>query len=171
MFFRPYMREPPFNSPIRLLGVSHNPHGLLLAEAKGGGSLQAYLDQHVGKTSLQLRSKWCSQAAEAVCFLHQKSVIHSGLRVENYLLHDQGLLLCDFGGSTSGNIDGGHLPDSGLFNPNKLWVSTEATDIFSLGSIFYTIMTDHWPYCHKVDGLFSLNKFPSTDQIVGGEVI
>jgi serine/threonine protein kinase len=151
-----------------------------------GGSLQAYLDQHVGKTSLQLRSKWCSQAAEAVCFLHQKGVIHSDLRVENYLLHDQDLLLCDFGGSTSGDIDGGHLPDSGFFNPNKLWVSTEATDIFSLGSIFYTITTDHWPYwshgpftsveekwpyCHKVDGLVSLNKFPSTDQIVGGEVI
>jgi serine/threonine protein kinase len=137
------MREPPFDSPIRLLGVSHNPHGLLLAEANGG-SLQAYLDQYVGKTSLQLRSKWCSQAAEAVCFLHQKGVIHSNLRVENYLLHGvDDLLLCDFGGSTNGNIVGGHLSDSGAFNPNKPWVSTGATDIFSLGSNFYTIMTDH----------------------------
>ncbi|KAL2820640.1 kinase-like domain-containing protein [Aspergillus granulosus] len=170
---------------VKFLGVSHDPQGLLLAEANGG-NLQTFLDQHVGMTSLRLRLRWCSQAAEAVCFLHHKGVIHSDLRVENYLLHDHDLLLCDFGGSTSGNIDGGHLPDSGFFNPSKPWVSTEATDIFSLGSIFYTIMTDHWPYrspgpftsveeklsyCDKVDELFSSNKFPSTDQVVGGPII
>lgn len=137
-------------------------------------------------TSLSLRLKWCSQAAEAVYFIHRKGVIHSDLRPESYLLHNHDLLLCDFGGSTSGNIDGGHLPDSGFFNPSKPWVSSEATDIFSLGSIFYAIMTDHWPYrspgpftsvqeklsySDMVDGLFSLNKFPPTDKLVGGPVI
>jgi serine/threonine protein kinase len=171
----------------RFLGVSHEPPGLLFAEACGG-NLQTYLDQHAGMTSLALRLKWCSQSAEAIAFIHQKGVIHSDLRLDCFLLQFNDLLLCDFGGSStaSGSIDGGHLPDSGFFNPNKPWVSTKETDIFSLGSIFYTIMTDHWPYrspgpftsvqekelyANKVDELFSLNKYPSTDDLVGGYVI
>jgi serine/threonine protein kinase len=88
---------------------------------------------------------------ESAHYIHQKGVIHSDLRPENFLLHSDSkgkleFLLCDFGGSTNGNIDGGHLPDSGVFNPCKPWVSTEAVDISSLGSVFYTIMTGHWPY-------------------------
>jgi serine/threonine protein kinase len=153
--------------------------------------LQAYIDQYNDTIDLSLRLKWCSQAAEAIQYIHQKGVIHSDLRPENYLLHTDStnkldLLLCDFGGSTSGTIDGGHLPDSGFFNPCKPWVSTEATDIFSLGSVFYTIMTGHWPYkspgpfnsmeemrAYKdmVDKLFALSKYPSVDDLIGGAVI
>jgi serine/threonine protein kinase len=153
--------------------------------------LQAYIDQHNDTIGLPLRLKWCSQAAEAIQYIHQKGVIHSDLRPENYLLHTDSankldLLLCDFGGSTSGAIDGGRLPDSGFFNPCKPWVSTEATDIFSLGSVFYTIMTGHWPYKppgpfnsmeemrtyeDMVDELFASSKYPSADDLVGGAVI
>ncbi|PYI34280.1 kinase-like protein [Aspergillus indologenus CBS 114.80] len=172
---------------IQFLGVSQDPPGLLLAEACGG-NLQTYLDQHVGMTSLALRLRWCSQSAEAIAFIHQKGVIHSDLRLDCYLLQHNDLLLCDFGGSstTSGSIDGGHLPDSGFFNPNKPWVSTREIDIFSLGSVLYTIMTDHWPYrspgpftsmqekelySNTVDELFGSNKFPSTDNLIGGHVM
>lgn len=135
--------------------------------------------------------KWRIQATEATCYIHQRGVIHSDLRPENYLLHTDGigvlnLYLTDFGGSTCGNIDGGHLPDSGFFNPRNPWVSTEATDIISLGSIFHTIMTGHWPYkspgpfksveeklCYdaKVDELFSQSKFPPVEDLTGGAII
>ena len=138
-----------------------------------------------------MRLKWCFQAAEAVQFIHQKGVIHSDLRPENFLLHalqEDGLSLqlCDFGGSTCGDIDGGHLPDSGFFNPQKPWESTEATDIFSLGSVFYTIMTGHWPYrspgpfvsvhaqsaySDMVDELFAAGEYPPVEHIIGGAVI
>nr|KMM68416.1 hypothetical protein CPAG_04743 [Coccidioides posadasii RMSCC 3488] len=115
----------------------------------------------IGVIDTVLRLQWCSQAAETIQYIHQKGVIHSDLRPENYLLHRNSggilnLFLSDFGGSTSGVIDGGHLPDSGFFDPRKPWVSTKATDIFSLGSVLYTIMTGHWPY--KCAGLFGSLK-------------
>jgi serine/threonine protein kinase len=62
------------------------------------------------------------QAAEAVHYIHQKGVIRPDLRPDNFLLQPDSkcnldLLLCDFGGLKSGDLDGGHRPDSGLFNP------------------------------------------------------
>ncbi|KAJ5343116.1 uncharacterized protein N7506_002940 [Penicillium brevicompactum] len=175
---------------IRYLGISEEPRGLLFEEASDG-NLQIYIDQHHDAIDLCLQKKWCRQAAEAVHYIHQKGVIHSDLRPENFLLHSDSkgkldLLLCDFGGSMSGEIDGGHLPDSGFFNPCKPWVSTEAVDIFSLGSVFYTIMTGHWPYKSPgpfnsmaekedydelVDTLFASQKYPPVDSIHGGTVI
>ncbi|KAJ5726494.1 uncharacterized protein N7483_007851 [Penicillium malachiteum] len=175
---------------IRYIGVSDEPRGLLLGEASDG-DLQNYIDQHYHDVDLSLRLKWCFQAAEAVHYIHQKGVIHSDLRPENFLLHSDSkskldLLLCDFGGSTSGDIDGGHLPDPGFFNPSRPWVSTEAVDIFSLGSIFYTIMTGHWPYKspgpftsmaekydyeEMVDDLFSRQQYPPVDDLLCGSLI
>lgn len=106
---------------IRFGGVSDDPFGLLFAEASDG-NLQNYIDQHHASIGMSLRFKWRTQAAEAIQFIHQRGVIHSDLRPENFLLHtivgnELDLLLCDFGGSTNGEIDGRHLPDSGFFNP------------------------------------------------------
>lgn len=163
---------------------------MLLAEASHG-NLQAYIDQHNDTINLPIRLKWRSQASEAIKFIHQHDVIHSDLRPENFLLHTNhtdapDLLLCDFGGSTCGAVDGGHLPDSGFFNPREPWLSTPATDIFSLGSVFYTIMTGHWPYSllgpfssaaekqayeEMVDAKFAACIYPPTDDHVGGNVI
>ncbi|KAI2764155.1 hypothetical protein DTO012A8_9517 [Penicillium roqueforti] len=178
-------------SIVRYIGTSEEPRGLLFDEASDG-NLQDYIDQHNDDIDLNLRLKWCCQAAEAVYYIHQKGVIHSDLRPDNFLLHSDSksklnLLLCDFGGSTNGgDIDGGHLPDPGFFNPSKPWVSTEAVDIFSLGSVFYTIMTGHWPYKspgpfrsvaenneyeERVDALFASQQYPSVDGLAGGAVI
>ncbi|TVY13037.1 Serine/threonine-protein kinase HT1, partial [Lachnellula arida] len=171
---------------IRFLGCSKEPKGLLFAEASKG-SLQAYLDHHNDKVNIHLRMAWRFEAGEAVQYLHSKGVIHSDLRPDNYLLNtDDSLCVCDFGGSTCGAIDGGGLPDSGFFNPGNGWVSTMGTDIFSLGSVYYFIMTGHWPYKlpgpfvsvaekleyeERVDALFSKGEFPLVDNLAAGTII
>ncbi|KAJ3578069.1 hypothetical protein NPX13_g2494 [Xylaria arbuscula] len=134
------------------LGWQDTVRGLLLAEASHG-SLQRYLEENHDTISTPIRRKWCRQVVESIAYIHGRGVIHSDLRPDNFLVHaitpkSLDLWLCDFGGSTCEKLglDGKHLPDPGFFNPNSEWVSTTATDIFSVGSILYAILTGHWPY-------------------------
>lgn len=173
--------------PFRFLGAcyDYDPRGLKFAEANQG-SLQQYIDNRFHELRPGTQILWCLQAAEAIAYIHSKGVIHSDLRPANFVLHLQtsgrlNIYLCDFGGSTYKNLSGSQLPDPGFFDPRKNWVSTEATDIFSLGSVFYTIMTGHWPhwvageerqaYMQRVDDLFSNSEFPSIDRLRGGPII
>ncbi|KAB5575787.1 hypothetical protein GE09DRAFT_1093341 [Coniochaeta sp. 2T2.1] len=58
--------------------------------------------------------------------------------------------LCDSGGSVCARLglDGEQLPDTPFFDPWMESESTPAADIFSLGSVFYTIQTGCWPKTH-----------------------
>lgn len=166
--------------------------GLLLAEASHG-NLQQYIDENNSFIPLSLRKKWCRQTAESITYLHSLGVIHSDLRPDKFLVlatstASLDIWLCDFGGSTCEELglDGGHLPDAGFFDPTQEYVSTPATDIFSLRCILYTILTGHWPYKspgpfktteemdkydQKVDLLFRQRKFPDLGGLIGGKVI
>lgn len=167
--------------------------GIYLAEASHG-SLQAYIDAN---SNLDLRTRWSLvlQASESIAFLHNKGVIHSDLRPENMLVHsmeaspskDLNLWLCDFGGSFCEvlGLNGCHLPDDPFFDPRLPPKATPAMDIFSLGSVIYTIMTGHWPFCgspppqnkerfdyqDEVNNLFRDGVFPDVTNISGGQVI
>ncbi|KIV97856.1 hypothetical protein PV10_01560 [Exophiala mesophila] len=177
-----------------------NDTGILLSEAVHG-NLQAYIDSNNPTIDTALRWKWSLQAAEAIAYLHEKGVIHSDLRPENYLVHatveprddvdpspSLDLWLCDFGGSVCEELglDGGHLPDDPFFDHRKPWVSTRETDIFSLGSVFFNILTGYWPYREgpppksmegiiayekEVNELFTASKFPDVSKSSGGNVI
>ena len=99
------------------------------------------------------------------------------------------LLLCDFGGAKCDdlNVDGNHLPDYPFYDPIQGNRRSPATDIFSLGSIFYTILTGLWPYRSsggpfisveemleydaKVNKLFLQQQYPCVTGLVGGKVI
>ena len=163
--------------------------GLLFVEASHG-NLQKYIDENNGLISLPIRKKWCRQLTEAIQHLHGNGVIHSDLRPENCLLDASAapldLLLCDFGGSMCRDLglDGRGLPDPPFWNME--WESTPATDIFGLGSTFYTIMTGHWPYKsvhpseqeedkwdyeERVMTLLKDGVYPNVDGVIGGTVI
>lgn len=120
-------------------------------------------------------------------------MIHSDIRPENFLVHATSptsldLWLCDFGGSTCEELglDGGHLPDSGFYDPKSQPESNTHTDIFSIGSVIYTILTGHWPYRssgpfrtgdemeeyrQKVDDSFELGRFPDVNGLFAGKIM
>jgi serine/threonine protein kinase len=175
-------------------------NGILLSEASYG-NLQTFIDSHNTRMDASLRWRLATQAAEAITHLHENGVIHSDLRPENFLVHDTGeqsadglilvdLWLCDFGGSTCDvpKLDGGHMPDTPFFDPriSRPWESEPATDIFSLGSVIYVIMTGYWPfrtspppssaedmyrYQDQVNELFTKGTFPDVHEVQGGDVI
>lgn len=170
-----------------------HPSGILLAEASHG-NLQCYLHEHDSSITLRLRRKWFTQAVESIAFLHSRGVVHSDLRPENFLVHGTApisldLWLCDFGGSTCEELalSAEKLPDSGFFNPKLPWQPTCTVDIFSLGSVLYTIVTGHWPfrastrpfasmeemeeYEASVDANFADGKFPNVAGLLGGDII
>ncbi|KAF2195603.1 kinase-like protein [Zopfia rhizophila CBS 207.26] len=183
---------------VPYLGVHAPSKGILLTEAKYG-NLQAYIDSKNAVIDDSLRRKWAVQAAEAIVYVHGQGVIHSDLRPENYLVHatdglpvgpspSLDLWLCDFGGSRCDELglNVNHLPDEPFFDPRMPWTSTPATDIFSLGSIFYTILTGHWPYMEgpspvtmeaknayetQVNWFFAAGIFPDVSNLSGGNAI
>jgi len=107
----------------------------LLVEAHNG-DLERYLEEHNNEIDDAQRSKWCTQAAEGVSYIHCKGVLHCDLQPANCLL-DQNLdlAICAFGGSHFGKLSRKGLPDSGFCDPNDKSPPSEAMDIFGLGSL------------------------------------
>ncbi|KAB8356466.1 hypothetical protein FH972_024049 [Carpinus fangiana] len=183
-------------NPTRCRYLECTDSGILLAEASHG-SLQAYVDSNQASMDPRLRWRFCLEVAEAIAYIHEHGVVHSDLRPENYLVNatttspdrqsSLEVWLCDFGGSMCAELklDGGHLPDDPFFDPRLPWTSTPATDIFSLGSILYTLLTGHWPYLNgppptdrtrydyeqEVNKLFKQGKFPDVTHINGGHIV
>ncbi|KAF2105676.1 kinase-like domain-containing protein [Lophiotrema nucula] len=159
-----------------------------LSEASNG-SLQAYLEKHNSIIGEPLRYKWCIELAEGFAYIHSRGVIHSDMRLDNVLVNATlGLWLCDFGGSTCDalGLNGGHLPDDPFFDPRLGFVSTPATDIFSLGTLLFVILTGHLPfgtglkgepftnwraYEEHVNERFEAGEFPEVAGLTGGNVI
>lgn len=177
---------PSTNTNNRFIGL-YEPQGLLFLEAKFG-ILKLYIDGHFDGISLKEKMFFHLQASEAVTFIHSKGVIHSDLRPDNFLVCSgtdgtNYLRLCDLGGSVYGDLNGGHLPDAGFFDPRKPRVSTEQTDIFALASVLYAITTGHWPHRERgdtrdheqyrtdVDRLFEQSVFPPVMHLEGGGII
>ncbi|KAH7012583.1 kinase [Microdochium trichocladiopsis] len=118
--------------------------GLVLAKADR--SLQEVLDKTWNATS-DFHKRWCVEAAKAVAYIHERGVYHCDLRPDNFLVLNNVLQLGDFGGAVclELGLDAKKLPDDGFFNLKP--EVTAHTDIFALGSILYSILTGHWPFC------------------------
>jgi serine/threonine protein kinase len=166
---------------------------LLLGEAKSRATFKFSSTRTILSIKLPQRKKWCHQSAEAVAFIHSRGVIHSDLRPENFLVHETApgcleLLLCDFGGAICKELglDGSQLPNDPFYDPTQGSEITTNLDIFSLGAIFYTILTGYWPYrtrtfvsegddyldyVDKVNSLFRQGRYPDVTGLVGGKVV
>ncbi|KAF2184978.1 hypothetical protein K469DRAFT_688208 [Zopfia rhizophila CBS 207.26] len=98
------------------------------------------------------------------------------------------ITLCDFSGSTCEklSVDGKQLSNPGFFNPNAEWMLTMVIDIFSVGSVLYSIISGHWPhrdpgpfksaedyrsYDERVEEHFRNREYPNVNGLFGGTII
>jgi serine/threonine protein kinase len=127
--------------------------------------------------------------AEGFDHIHSKDVIHSDTRLDNILVNAQlDLWICDFGGSKCGalELNGKHFPDDPFFDPRLGFVSIPATDIFSLGSLLFVILTGNLPfgtglkgepfddmqsYESYVNERFKRGEFPVVTGLIAGDII
>ncbi|KAH6973858.1 kinase-like domain-containing protein [Ilyonectria sp. MPI-CAGE-AT-0026] len=121
----------------------------LLLEFAANGNLHDYLMAHL-EVSLERRLAWCTEATEAVAYIHSKRILHCDIRQDNLLLDAKfDLKLADFQGQCF-SADGEILLDAHSLESTKAYLprkpadhASTRTDLFALGSAIYFIIMGH----------------------------
>lgn len=121
------------------------------------GNLRRVIN-HEGRPDLQISLKYFFQILHALNAAHDKGITHGGIKPENVVLDQAGnALLTDFGISSVAGVDASHNGASQIYvgvgtisymspeqfrNPNS---SSVKSDIYSLGIMFYEMLTGKVP--------------------------
>jgi hypothetical protein len=117
-----------------------------------GGDLRAKIENRLAPVrALDLVSK----IAQALAYAHKNDIIHRDVKPANILFHSDGTpLLSDFGIAKEQKVDN-ELTSTGTILGSPFYMSPEQaegltvdgrTDIYSLGVIFYEMLTGEKPY-------------------------
>ena len=102
--------------------------------------------------------EWFQEIVEALGIVHEAGLIHRDLKIDNIMLRPDGsLALMDYGISKRILLDAGFVIESELHcsphyvSPEQVSgdACSQASDIYSLGVIFYELLTGHKPYFSK----------------------
>ncbi|MEE9327781.1 MAG: serine/threonine-protein kinase [Cocleimonas sp.] len=122
------------------------------------GTLRQTIDGCDKKLPLIHALLWFEEIVLALDSVHQASLVHRDLKIDNIMLRDDGsLALTDYGISKRILLDAGFLDENELHcsphyvSPEQVngEVCTQASDIYSLGVIFYELLTGEKPYSGK----------------------
>lgn len=127
---------------------------VIVSEYAPDGSLSDWLKRHGGSApSIEAASEMIDGVLAGLTHLHARRVIHRDLKPDNILLQGNSPLLADFGISrllvsssyslTIGGTPVYMAPEAFSYKRN------ERTDIWSVGIIFYQLLTGRLPYYHS----------------------
>jgi serine/threonine protein kinase len=140
---------------VRIFGLGRTPNeGFFLAMSfLPGGDLGARVV--AGPAQPDDAVRWVSEAAVALEFAHQRSIIHCDLKPSNLLLsNDDRIVVTDFGLARtlkSELVDDDYIAGTPAFMaPEQVEPSwgplTARTDVYGLGAILYTLLTGRPPH-------------------------
>ena len=126
----------------------------IVSEYASDGSLMGWLNRHGGRApAVEAACEMIDGVLAGLAHLHERRVIHRDLKPDNILLQGNSPLLADFGVSrllvsssyslTIGGTPVYMAPEAFDYKRN------EQTDIWSVGIIFYQLLTGRLPYCHS----------------------
>jgi serine/threonine protein kinase len=128
----------------------------LVLEYVEGGNLHKFLSNFNGPLPHDLQLTFFIQAAKAINYLHTAPapILHRDVKSFNFLVRDNKLLLTDFGVSKAVELIVAKTYTIGTVNwaaPEVLCDSkwSEKADIYSLGMVFFEIVSREIPFQHK----------------------
>ena len=121
-----------------------------------GETLRAKLDREV-QLGIDEAVRIATEVADALQYAHEHGVIHRDIKPENILLHDGRVMVADFGIALAVSAaGGGRMTETGLSLGTPHYMSpeqatadrhiTNRSDIFSLGSVLYEMLTGELPH-------------------------
>jgi len=138
-------------------GVSKHAFYLVMEYLKYG-TLRQTLNDCGNELPLAHALSWFQEIVVALSHVHRAGLVHRDLKIENILLRGDGsLALTDYGVSKRIMLDAGFVCEQ-LLQCSPYYVSpeqlsgdacTKASDIYSLGVIFYELLTGRKPYDAK----------------------
>lgn len=155
--------EHPHIARILDAGVTPENRPFLVMQYVDGISIVDYVNSHHCNTEQIL--KLLTQVCEAITFAHSQLILHRDIKPSNILVNDEGqAVLLDFGiakllndnnDSTAHNLtrEGDKLMTLTYASPEQIRgeLLTTASDVFSLGVLFYELLAGQRPFSGNSD--------------------
>jgi Protein kinase domain len=141
----------------------HRPYHYLSMEYLPGGDLRQRIVE--GRSSLALALDVCMALCSALEVAHRKGFVHRDIKPQNILFREDGApVLTDFGIARAIDV-GTSLTVAGMFVGTPAYMSPEQvkgtdldarTDLYSLGMVFYEMLTGNVPFRVDSDSALSI---------------
>ena len=154
-----------------------------------GECLRRRLQRQSESEPIPLRTKlqWAKEAAEGLCYIHERGIIQGDVGCHNLILTQSGIKYIEFAGSGINNEPALVAYEWCSYRPDPTQHPDAAasirTDIFAFGSALFEIEAgcvpyhelqatlDIYPLMRRVEGLFGARQYPDLEGLVLGGVI
>ncbi|KAF0501391.1 kinase-like protein [Gigaspora margarita] len=125
----------------------------MVLQFANNGNLRDYLARKFSSLQWEDKFRIAREIAKGLEFIHANKIVHKDLHSKNILVHDDKMMIADFGLSKTVDIAGSNSNMEGMpafIDPqcfkNSSYKRTTKSDIYSFGVILWEISSGHKPF-------------------------